>query len=93
MATVFKTFLSDDIATTRTLLHEAIPIHGGILHGIYPEPTDPENSNVKNYPHKMFHSVYDYPFLISSAIHIFDLTGGYHSDSLLIEEDDVSREQ
>ena len=26
MATVFKTFLNDDIASTRTLLHEAIPL-------------------------------------------------------------------
>ena len=80
MATVFKTFLNDDIATTRTLLHEAIPVHGGIVHGVYPEPDEPgkqEETNIKNYPHKMFQSVYDYPYLSSSANHIFDLTVGY----------------
>ena len=90
MATVFKTFLNDDIATTRTLLHEAIPVHGGILFGTYAEPDDPENSNIKEYPHKMFQSVYDYPYLSSSANHIFDLTVGLSEDSDFISGDDVS---
>ena len=45
MATVFKTFLNDDIATTRTLLHEAIPVHGGIVFGVYDEPDDSPNSD------------------------------------------------
>lgn len=92
MATVFKTFLNDDIATTRTLLHEAIPIHGGILFGTYAEPL-PENqetTNIKNYPHKMFQSVYDYPYLSSSANHIFDLTLGLSADSDALNPDDVS---
>jgi hypothetical protein len=31
----------------------------------------------------MFQSVYDYPYLSSSANHIFDITVGYHADSLL----------
>ena len=82
MATVFKTFLNDDIATTRTLLHEAIPVHGGILYGTYAEPgEDDAGTNIKNYPHRMFQSVYDYPYLSSSANHIFDLTLGAHADS------------
>jgi len=90
MATVFKTFLNDDIATTRTLLHEAIPVHGGILFGAYAEADDPENSNIKEYPHKMFQSVYDYPYLSSSANHIFDLTVGLSSLSDSLNPDDVS---
>ena len=91
MATVFKTFLNDDIATTRTLLHEAIPVHGGILFGTYPEPAvDPAATNIKDYPHKMFQSVYDYPYLSSSANHIFDLTVGLSADSDSISPDDVS---
>ena len=88
MATVFKTFLNDDIAQTRTLLHEAIPVHGGIVFGVYPEPDEPglqDQTNIKNYPHKMFQSVYDYPYLSSSANHIFDLTVGY---AALQEEDE-----
>ena len=35
MATTFKNFLSNDIANTRTLLHEAIPITGSIVSGTY----------------------------------------------------------
>ena len=31
----------------------------------------------------MFQSVYDYPYLSSSANHIFDLTAGYSADSAL----------
>ena len=88
MATVFKTFLNDDIATTRTLLHEAIPVHGGILFGTYGEPGEAD-SNIKDYPHKMFQSVYDYPYLSSSANHIFDLTLGLHIESDIFDLGDV----
>ena len=77
MATTFKTFLNNDIATTRTLLHEAIPITGSIVSGTYAD------ENIKNYAHGMFQSVYDYPFLSSSAYHIFDITCGFSSDSAL----------
>jgi hypothetical protein len=77
MATVFKTFLNDDVTSTRTLLHEAIPLTGTIVSGTY---TD---LNIKNYTHGMFQSVYDYPYLSSSANHIFDLTCGYSSISAL----------
>ena len=56
MATTFKNFQSNDLANTRTLLHEAIPITGSIVSGTYSE------ENVKTYGHGMFTSVYDYPF-------------------------------
>jgi len=75
MATTFKTFLNNDIATTRTLLHEAIPITGTIVSGTY------SDNNIKNYTHGMFQSVYDYPYLSSSANHIFDLTVGMGANS------------
>jgi len=74
MATVFKNLLSNDIATTRTLLNEAIPITGTIVSGTY------NDLNIKNYAHGMFQSVYDYPYLSSSANHIFDITYGYTSN-------------
>ena len=77
MATTFKNFLSNDVANTRTLLHEAIPITGSIISGTY------SGENVKTYGHGMFESVYDYPFLSSSANHIFDITAGFSSDSAL----------
>ncbi len=75
MATVFKNLLSNDVATTRTLLNEAIPITGTIVSGTY------SDKNIKNYAHGMFQSVYDYPYLSSSANHIFDITYGYVSGS------------
>ena len=81
MSTVFKTFLNNDIASTRTLLHEAIPITGTIVSGTY--GTFPNGENIKNYAHGMFQSVYDYPYLSSSANHIFDLTVGVSTESAI----------
>jgi|10_taG_2_1085330.scaffolds.fasta_scaffold30039_2 hypothetical protein len=83
MATTFKTYANNDITTTRTLLHEAIPITGTIVSGTYGASTIELGSenNIKNYSHGMFQSVYDYPYLSSSANHIFDITCGYHSSS------------
>tara|TARA_A200000113_G_scaffold193038_1_gene182461 strand:+ start:21300 stop:22406 length:1107 start_codon:yes stop_codon:yes gene_type:complete len=76
MASTFKTFVSDDIANTRTLLHESIPITGSIVNGI----TYATNNNIKSYGHGMFQSVYDYPYTSSSANHIFDMAIGIHPD-------------
>jgi hypothetical protein len=78
MASFFKTFLNSDKTTTRSLLHESIPVTGSIASGTYAS-----SANIKNYAHGMFQSVYDYPYLSSSANHIFDLTVGYHSSSSL----------
>jgi len=68
-----------DVATTRTLLHEVIPLTGTIISGTY--GVFPNDTNVKNYSHGQFQSVYDYPYLSSSANHIFDLSVGYDEDS------------
>ncbi len=70
-----------DVATTRTLLHEVIPLTGTIVSGTY--GTFPNDDNIKNYSHGMFQSVYDYPYLSSSANHIFDLTAGFDESSVL----------
>jgi hypothetical protein len=84
MATTFKTFLNSDIVTTKTLLHEAIPITGAIVSGTYNRDGSLGTElNIKNYSHKMFQSVYDYPYLSSSANHIFDITAGYSTGSVL----------
>tara|TARA_Y100001938_G_scaffold146136_2_gene224374 strand:+ start:5150 stop:6193 length:1044 start_codon:yes stop_codon:yes gene_type:complete len=66
-----------DVTTTRTLLHEVIPLTGTIISGAY------SDNNIKNYPHGMYQSVFDYPYLSSSANHIFDLTVGYDETSTL----------
>ena len=69
-----------DRTTTKTLLHEAIPLTGAIVSGTY--GTFPNGGNIKNYTHGMFQSVYDYPYLSSSANHIFDITMGYDEGSV-----------
>jgi len=81
MATTFKTLINSDIATTRTLLHEAIPITGTIASGTYKEGTS--ETNIKTFAHGMFEGVFDYPFLSSSANHIFDISAGYSAQSAL----------
>lgn len=77
MATTFKTITANDVTNTRTLLHEAIPLTGTIASGTY------NDDNIKEFSHGMFQSVYDYPYLSSSANHIFDVTHGYSSESAL----------
>ena len=74
MASSFKALASGDATTTRTLLHESIPVTGSIVSGTYTA-----DGNVKTFSHGMFQSIYDYPFLSSSANHIFDLTFGNSS--------------
>jgi hypothetical protein len=77
MSNSFKTLTSADVAVTKTLLHEVVPLTGTIVSGTY------SDLNIKNYSHGMFQSVYDYPYLSSSANHIFDLTVGYAATSSL----------
>ena len=81
MATSFKTINSKDVVSTRNMLHEAIPITGAIISGTY--GTFPDENNIKNFSHGMFQTVYDYPYLSSSANHIFDLAVGYANASEL----------
>ena len=70
---------TNDVTTTRTILHEAIPLTGTIVSGTYGAYRS--EGNIKNYSHGMFQSVYDYPYLSSSANHIFDMTIGYDESS------------
>ena len=86
MASTFKTFVSDDIANTRTLLHESIPITGSIVN----KTTYTSDENIKKYGHGMFQSVYDYPYQSSSANHIFDIAYG---TSPVIQSTEVANEQ
>ena len=73
--TFFKSFAEADRTSSRTLLHEAIPITGTIVSGTY------DGNNIRSFSHGMFKSVYDYPYLSSSANHLFDVTWGYVSSS------------
>lgn len=71
---------SSDIVRNRTNLHEAIPVTGTIVSGTYSHALAP--TNVKNPAHGMFQMVFDYPYLSSSANHIFDITNGYYTSSV-----------
>ena len=85
MANTFKNIEPNDVISTRTLLHEAIPLTGTIVSGTYGTTSKVlgDEENVKNFSHGMFQSVYDYPYLSSSANHIFDITVGYADSSAL----------
>ena len=71
MATTYKKInQKEDVKSVKTKLHEVIPITGSVISGTYAD------LNIKKYTHGMFQSVYDYPYLSSSANHIFDITAG-----------------
>ena len=79
--TSYEALGASNITNTRTLLHESIPLTGTIISGTYGH--HPDENNIKNYTHGQFQSVYDYPYLSSSANHIFDITMGYDESSVL----------
>ena len=78
----FKELNPDDTVSTRTLLHETIPITGTMLSETYDRQSG-DVFNCKNFAHGIFQSVYDYPFLSSSANHILDIAVGYSTGSAL----------
>ena len=92
MATTFKNISSNDVVSQRSLLHEAVPITGSIVSGTYNNAADGAEYNIKNYSHGMFQSVYDYPYLSSSANHIFDVTTGYAAGSSLSGTSNVTQQ-
>tara|TARA_Y100001938_G_C8076520_1_gene426439 strand:- start:438 stop:1496 length:1059 start_codon:yes stop_codon:yes gene_type:complete len=86
--TTFEILSDSDITSTRTLLHEAIPLTGTIVSGTYREGDTA--TNVKNYTHGQFQSVYDYPYLSSSANHVFDIAIGFDEGSALSSSANLS---
>jgi|7_EtaG_2_1085326.scaffolds.fasta_scaffold04402_4 hypothetical protein len=76
----FKEIGENNKVSTRTLLHEAIPLTGTIVSGTYNS-----DSNIKFHTHGMFQTVYDYPYLSSSANHIFDITAGLSAKSSMYD--------
>lgn len=78
--TFFKSLTESDRTSSRTLLHEAIPITGTLVSGTYNARVDTDSvkrgDNIKTFSHGMFQSIYDYPFASSSANHIFDISIG-----------------
>jgi hypothetical protein len=80
MSTI-KRLGTNDVTSTKTLLHEAIPVTGSLISGTYGTDADTRGENIKTYSHGMFQTVFDYPFLSSSANHIFDITYGVYEES------------
>ena len=77
MAVTYKELnTTNDITTTKTKIHEVLPLTGSIISGTY--GVWPSGWNIKKYSHGMFESVYDYSYLSSSANHIFDITAGIY---------------
>jgi len=81
MASIFKQFQPDDVTNLLTLLHEAVPITGSIISGTYGDDTLASGTNIKNYTHGRFQSVYDYPYLSASSNHVFDISVGMATSS------------
>ena len=84
MAQMLHPIPSSDVQKTKTLIHESLPLTGTLVSGTYgaaPYTHLGAERNIKNYSHGMFQSVYDYPFLSSSANHLFDITFGYSTKS------------
>ncbi len=81
----FKPLTELDRKSSRTLLHEAIPITGTLISatdiGGYTTNASGRELNIKTFSHGMFQQVYDYPYLSSSANHIFDVTAGISAQS------------
>lgn len=86
MATSFKALLPNDVQQNSTKLHESIPLTGTIISGTY------SDNNIKSYAHGMFQSVYDYPYLSSSANHIFDITCGFAAGAGINNSANISQQ-
>jgi|1_EtaG_2_1085319.scaffolds.fasta_scaffold20437_2 hypothetical protein len=83
-ASFYKSLGANDATKTTTLINESIPITGSLLSGTYgsaPYVNLGSERNIKNYSHGMFQSVFDYPYLSSSANKLFDVTFGYSAKS------------
>ncbi len=71
MPSTFKYITDDKIASIQNRIYESVPVTGTYVSGTY------NDNNVVNYAHDRYQSVYDYPYLSSSANPIFDIVIGY----------------
>ena len=91
MAVSFKPLTQRDKTTSRTLLHESIPITGTLLAGTYAAASSGREINIKSFSHGMFQSVYDYPYQSSSANHIFDISAGFSTNAASVSSSATSQ--
>ena len=72
MASTYKTFSNNDLATTRTLLHEVIPITGSIVSGTYVEGTTSETNIASKF------TIYIYIYCLSH-MNLKNIEPEYHN--------------
>lgn len=89
---IYKSFLPGDVAATEQEIHEAIPLTGSLFSGALGTSTYKE-LNIKNYFHGLFQSVFDYPYLSSSATQICDISLGYSANSPASSSDSIDNEK
>lgn len=77
MPSTYKYITDDKIQFVSEKLYESVPVTGSYVSGTY------NDENIVNYSHGRFQTVYDYPYLSSSANKLCDITFGYSSDSTL----------
>lgn len=82
MPSNFKYITSDKFSSLTTPVYEAISLSGSIISGTVAGSTYTD-LNIKNYSHQRWQSVYDYPYLSSTANHVVDIHVGYANSSLL----------
>src|SRR3990167_2524908 len=87
MSSIYKRIPANRIVNVQNLVNESIPITGSISSGTY------NNENIKYYAHRMFQSVYDYPFLSSSSNKLFDISVGYSHDSVYSSSANVDNDK
>ncbi len=81
MAQTFKYLKPSDVAQEATYVYEYVPMTGTLFSGTY--GAFMSETNVLTYSHGMFESVYDYPYLSSSANKLMDISMGYAASSAL----------
>jgi hypothetical protein len=85
MANVYKTLTAQDKTTVTSRINEAVPLDGVLWDHNDTYGTYPANTNVEDMPTGMFQRVYDYIYTNSSASHLFDISLGIHSDSIVYD--------
>lgn len=80
MPSNFKLITSDKFTKVTSPIYEVIPVSGSLVSGTVAGSTYTD-LNIKNYAHGRFQSVFDYPYLSSSANQLVDITVGYANNS------------
>jgi hypothetical protein len=82
MAGTYSFFSANDISTgVNTQLYEGVVLTSSVMRS-----SSYADLNVKTYTHGMFNTVYDYPYLSSSANALFSITAATRSNSPAITD-------